>query len=307
MIPFTTGHSSFGRHETFPLRFGWLTKGVSAWLENPVIFDQEDAIIKLGVGKNMVDAIQYWMVASQVLTIKEKSFEPSDICNKIFATNGWDPYLEDDATIWLIHWLIASNPANATSAFWFFNYFHKTEFTAKELQDALASFVREKVQTRVAAQTLKKDILLLLRMYESSTFSKSAPLEEGLDSPMALLGLLSHQEGNKSHISRSVYRPDLPISTFSYAIAQLFDHTAEDVLTVERLLKGDGYLASPGAVFRINEECLVAKLEEMIVWLPGNFELRQTAGIHQLYMLKKLSPMDVLKKHYRQPKVTRLM
>jgi len=59
MIPLTPERSAFGRHETFPLRFGWLTKGVGAWLDNPIVFDEDDAIVKLGVGKNMVDAIRY--------------------------------------------------------------------------------------------------------------------------------------------------------------------------------------------------------------------------------------------------------
>ena len=302
MIPLTVGHSSFGRHETFPLRFGWLTKGVGAWVDNPVIFDQDDAIVKLGVGKNMVDAIRYWMIASQIVTSKGKVLEPTELCKNIFFSGGWDPYLEDDTTIWLIHWLIASNPSDATATFWFFNHFHKPEFTAKELQDALASFVREKIQSRVAGMTLKKDVALLLRMYEFSRASKSTPIEEGLDSPMALLGLLSHQEGSKAHISKPEYRSGLPLATFSFAVAQLFEQTRSEVLPIEFLLKGDGHLASPGAVFRINEDCLVAKIEEMIEWFPEAFELRQTAGIHQLYRLKNLSPLNMLKQHYRQSK-----
>lgn len=58
MISLTPERSAFGRHETFPLRFGWLTKGFGAWLENRSVFDEEGAIVKLGVGKNMVDAIR---------------------------------------------------------------------------------------------------------------------------------------------------------------------------------------------------------------------------------------------------------
>jgi len=303
MIPFQTEHTSFGRHETFPLRFGWLTKGVGAWFENPNIFEQDDAIVKLGVGKNMVGAIQYWMKASQLVTINARSLHPSEVCKKIFFIDGWDPYLEDDATIWLIHWLIASNPADATFAFWFFNHFHKPEFTAKELQDALSSFVQEKVRSKVAPQTLKKDVALILRMYESSDTTQNSPLEEALDSPMALLGLLMPQDGGKVHISRPSYRSNLPVSTFSYAVAQLFEQTEHELLTVEFLLKGDGFLACPGAVFRINEDCLVAKLEEMILWLPGCFELRQTAGIHQLYKLCEISPESVLERHYQHSKL----
>lgn len=305
MIPLTPERFAFGRHETFPLRFGWLTKGVGAWLDNPVVFDEDDAIVKLGVGKNMVDAIRYWMIASQIVTSRGRSLEPTEIGKRVFYHDGWDPYLEDDATIWLIHWLIASNPAEATTPFWFFNRFHKPEFTSKELQDALGDFVREYLQSRVGAATLKNDIALMLRMYEPSHTSKSVPIEEALDSPMALLGLLNHQEGTKIHESRPEYRSRLPLATFAFAVVQLFEQTSEQVLPVDRLLHSNGYLAAPGAVFRITEECLVAKLEAMIAWLPGSFELRQTAGIHQLYRLAPVHSLDVLRRHYEGTKKRR--
>ncbi len=51
--------ATFGRHETFPLRYGWLPKGLEALEQNPAIFSQpEQAMITLGVGRNRVHAIQ---------------------------------------------------------------------------------------------------------------------------------------------------------------------------------------------------------------------------------------------------------
>ena len=69
----------------------------------------------------------------------------------------------------------------------------------------------------------------------------------------------------------------------------------------------DGFYAAPGAVYRLNEEGLIDKLEEMITWLPGVFELRETAGIHQLYMLKQIEPLDVLDKYYEESNEARLV
>jgi hypothetical protein len=298
VIPLLPEQSSFGRHETFPLRFGWLTKGFGAWCENPHVFEEEDATIKLGVGKNMVNAIRYWLIASQVVSSYGKSLSPTEVGKKIFGEEGWDPYLEDDTTVWLIHWLIASNPADATTPFWFFNRFHKPEFTSKELQDALADFVRENFRSRASSSTLKHDVNLLLRMYEPSQVSPEEPMEEGLDSPMATLGLVRHLEGSKFHDARPEYRPQLPLAAFAYAVAQLFERTEEQSLPIERLLHGNGYLAAPGSVFRITEECLVAKLEAMISWLPGIYQLRESAGIHQLYRLNPIDSIDILRRHY---------
>ena len=61
---------SFGRHESFPLRFGWLTKGLSGLQLDPKVFEREDATITLGVGKNMVSAMRYWLQATQMVRLE---------------------------------------------------------------------------------------------------------------------------------------------------------------------------------------------------------------------------------------------
>ena len=53
---FNPNKASFGRHETFSLRYFWLTKGFQALVENPNIFKSDAATVTLGVGKNMVNA-----------------------------------------------------------------------------------------------------------------------------------------------------------------------------------------------------------------------------------------------------------
>jgi uncharacterized protein DUF4007 len=298
MKPFNPSSVAFGRHETFPLRYGWLTKGFQAWCEYADVFEQEDATVILGVGKNMVTAIRYWMLAAQVVQVHGRGCEPTELGRAIFAEDGWDPYLEDDATLWLLHWLIASNAAEATGIFWFFNRFHKPEFTSKEVGDALRDFCRENIIVRFAESTLKHDVALILRMHESTYSDKEIPLEEGLDSPMATLGLIQPVEDTKYHESKPEFRWRLPLAPFGFAVAELFEHTGQAALPVERLSHSDGVIAAPGSVFRLTEECLIRKLEELIAWLPGHFELRETAGIHQMYKLSSIAPIEVLRQHY---------
>ena len=298
MIPLNPDRSTFGRHETFPLRFAWLTKGHQAWSENPDVFEQDDATVTLGVGKNMVSAIKYWMLATQMVKHEKTVLRPAELGNKLFDEDGWDPYLEDDATIWLLHWLLASNPADATAIFWFFNRFHKPEFTSDELIHALKSFAAENLSSRASESTLKHDVALLIRMYQPATVSKSMPLEESLDSPFVLLGLIRPMPETKRYESKPDYRSQLPVAVLAYAVAEMFAHFGEPNLPVEHLMRSDGKLAAPGSVFRLTEECLIAKLEEMIAWLPGQLQLRESAGIHQLYRLTELAPLEILHRHY---------
>lgn len=294
MIPLNPERTAFGRHETFPLRFGWLTKGYQVLSQDPEVFEREDATVTLGVGKNMVSAIKYWLRATQI------EGRDSVLGRKIFSEDGWDPYLEDDATLWLLHWLLASNAADATAVFWFFNRFHKPEFTGDELRHALKTFAAEQLASRASETTLKHDAALLVRMYQPTAVSKSVPLEESLDSPFALLGLIRPQPGTRHHESKPEFRAHLPAAVFGYAVAEIFALLGEPNLPVERLMRSDGILAAPGAVFRLTEECLIAKLEELIAWWPGAFELRESAGIHQLYRLAAPAPLEILQRHYGQ-------
>ena len=63
----STLKASFGRHETFALRYSWLTKGFQAFTKNPATFSSDEATIDLGVGKNRVNAIKYWLRATSML------------------------------------------------------------------------------------------------------------------------------------------------------------------------------------------------------------------------------------------------
>lgn len=298
MIAFDPQRGAFGRHETFPFRYGWLTKGFREWCDNPGVFDSEDATVRLGVGKNMVSAIRYWLVATRMVQNHGRAIKPTPLGMKLLSDDGWDPYLEDQVTIWLIQWLLASNPYDATTFFWFFNRFHKTEFTAIEVLNGLHEFVRENVKVRVASTTLKHDVNLLLRMYEQRASSRQAPLEDTLDSPLATLGLLRTTGINKQHSSAPDTRPTLPVAALGFAVAEIFAEMNQPSLPVENLLHGEGQWAAPGTVFRLTGEGLISKLEQLTHWLPEFFELRDTAGIHQLYALRTIEPQEILLRHY---------
>lgn len=299
MTPFDGHRVSFGRHETFPLRFGWLTKGYREWCANTNVFEEDDATIALGVGKNMVAAIRYWLIAAGVVSVEDKALKPTEFGRRVFADEGWDPYLEDDATIWTLHWRLASSPEKATSVFWFFNRFHKPEFSGSELLRNLGEFCRESVLSKVAPATIKHDASLLLRMYERSRQERGAPIEETLDSPFALLGLVQPlSESRQMHQSVPESRGQLPVAAFGYAVAELFEYAQQPALPVDRIVRSDGLTAAPGAVFRLTEDGTMRKLEELVAWLPQSFELREAAGIRQLYRLDGRPPMDLLQSHY---------
>lgn len=291
--------SAFGRHETFALRYGWLTKGYQAVKKDPKVFESDEATIELGVGKNMVASIRYWMRACGMM--EPQSTELTPLAHFLFdEEKGADPYLEDEGTIWLLHWKLASNAELATSWFWYFNQFHKPRFTGQELQTALHDFVKVNFKAKAAASTLKNDAAVLTRMYCQTTGNTRTPLEEALDSPLSLLGLMTQSAGGRSYQSRLEPRPDLPLEIFGYAVAETLAARGAKTLPVEELMYSRDLVVAPGAVFRLTENAMIGNLEKLVELKPRYVEINETAGIHQLYIGDSIKPEDFLMDYYRE-------
>lgn len=299
-MKFNPNQMAFGRHETFAVRYGWLSKGFHALTEKggSNIFESDEATVKLGVGKNMVTAIKYWLRACRMIEPIENT--PTQLGAAILSEDGLDPYLEDEATIWLLHWLLVTNVKLATSWYWFFNRFHKSEFTGEELKTALIDFVNNQVtdKKKPSVSTLKNDAVLLPRMYIQSKGNIRTPLEEALDSPFAVLKLVIPSAEGKGFLSHSESRSDLPLGVLGFAVCEMFEMKNTSVIPVEDLMYSKYDYPAIGSVFRLSENDLVAKLERLIDFIPGIFDVRDTAGQHQIYMSGKAEAIDFLKKHY---------
>lgn len=293
---FSSKDVAFGRHETFHLRFSWLSKGFSRLKENPELFkDPDEATVSLGVGKNMVASIRYWLRAAR-LTNSQDQF--SKLGNYLFdPEDGVDPFMEDEATLWLVHWLIASNTDGASTIAWFFNKYHKGLFDQAELRAALSSYLQDFVQAnrRPSASTQKNDVSVLVRLYAKS--HNAAVVEDALDSPLSELGLIK-ENGKTDYMSTFEDQPELPCEILGFAIAELVRYREVSVLPLEELIHSKDNFVSPGTVFRLTESSMMLKIEELVRRYPLSFALRETAGLRQLYLEGEWDPCTLLDSYY---------
>src|SRR4030042_4377335 len=123
-------------HQTFAFRYGWLEKGVRAAAECPTVFAEEDALVRLGVGKNMVESIRHWCLVTQLVEEDPevnrnngRFLLVSPMAKRFLQNGGWDPFLEEDSSLWLIHWLLVSNPRIGTTWQIVFSLFQRPDFT----------------------------------------------------------------------------------------------------------------------------------------------------------------------------------
>lgn len=297
-MTFRPGYAAFGRHESFPLRFGWIAKGLDALRDDPAVFARDDATVVLGVGKNMVASIRHWLQAATLIRPLSAGagYEETELARTVFGPAG-DPYLEDDGTIWLLHWLLATNPAAATALYWFFNHFHKPAFSNDEAAAGLRAFADGEAGARTSATTLNRDAATVLRMYTRTAAGTRLALEDALDSPLSLLDLVDRVD---SQHRRSVPAPraGLPAGIFAFAVAEVFEHIGAPQVAVQDLMYSDRAHCAPGAVFRMTEEGLVRKIEELRSSAPADFRLDRTAGVYQLYRLRPTEPLRILTERF---------
>ena len=287
----------FGRHETFALRYGWLPKGYQAASRNSEIFLDDLSTVELGVGKNMVKSIRHWLRATQMMDTED---HPTEIGKFLLDDEtGVDPFLEDEASLWLIHWLLTSNANLATAWYWFFNYFQRTEFTSEELITSLNDFVKDRVSAKPALGTLKNDAMMILRMYCAPQQINRLSIEESLDAPLSMLGLLSHVSSNKVYQSRQGVQVGLPDAIVAFALAQVVEELDGASVPIEELMYSDNERISLGGIFRLTENEFVTRIERICEMYPGYYETRDTAGISQLYILSKPEPIRFLVEHYK--------
>ena len=159
--------STFSGHETFACKSLWLKKGYD-FVKEGHSFNDEDAVVVLGVGKNMVSSIRYWLRAFGLIDPENKTTLLADFIFDI--EKGCDPFVEDVQTLWLLHWnLIYTNYATIYRQI--FLHFHKER---KEFSKAnICAFLKRKNLDKAFSgmvwndNTINKDISMLVRMYVS--------------------------------------------------------------------------------------------------------------------------------------------
>lgn len=193
---------AFAKHETFQIREGWLFKGMAAIKDAeaqgqlPTIFLDPDAPERLGIGVNMVRALRFWM---QATGLAEERLEDRQRTQRLtaFGHHVWehDRYLEDDGTLWLIHYHLVSSEDQATAWYWFFNHFAPRVFDENACLEALSQWViTTSPNQQIAENSLKKDIDCLLKTYTVNEGPKTP--EDLTESPLSRLGILN-RVGNR--------------------------------------------------------------------------------------------------------------
>lgn len=296
----------FARHESFHPRFGWIKKGFDRAAADHSVFIADDATVQFGIGKNMVKSVRYWCSAFKVVEEFLESGNrarvsfPSYFGNELLADKGWDPYLEDVGSLWLLHWNLLKSPCSATTWDFVFNHFRYLEFTADEMLSAITEYKEIHFpKGNTAKSSLKSDVNCLIRMYTPQSNKSKSINEDTLDSPFVELGLIK-QIGDSKHFAfkvgekLSLANEILTACCLEYAALTI---PKARTVNISELTFGIG---SPGLVFKLTEADICNALE----LVSNDFDqlsIAETAGLLQLHFKEEPDSLSkaVLNHYYK--------
>ncbi|MBI2936807.1 MAG: DUF4007 family protein [Thaumarchaeota archaeon] len=288
----------FSGHETFPFRYTWLTKGVQKVQEYPDLFFRDDAVVILGVGKNMVASIRHWCEALNLIEPIDRSrYRPTEIGLAVFGKDGWDPYLEHQTTLWLLHWLLVSKPERASTWYLMFSRWNFSEFTEQHIVERLLKIIARSPTSQASPASLKRDVDVFLRTYIQSKVTPTRPREDTFDCPLVELGLIVETAHGIYEFVRGP-KPLLQNEIFVFALLDFWTHLLPNQGTVsfETLSYAPG---SPGSAFKMSENAIAERLENLPSW--SGLSYGDTAGTR---ILLKTRPqprlIDILANYYKK-------
>lgn len=277
----------FTGHETFPLRYGWLKKAYDAVAtieeskRTKAIFLDGNAIARFGVGKNMVSSIRHWASATGII----EELPNSKLCltkmgEMLFDDKGLDPYMENPATIWILHWKLAAYPTK-TTWFWAFNYYYDIDFDRDHLVNGLLNLAQDCGWRRISPTTIKNDVSCFTKMYSSQRDHSNQDKEDSFESPLTELGLVQPTGKREGFRFKQGLKSNLGIGVFIYSLLDFWGSYSSNTATLsfEAIVHEPG---SPGRVFLLDEDSVLDFLQKVNEYTQGNIIWSESAGLKQI-------------------------
>lgn len=289
----------FSGHDSFHCRQLWLKKGYD-YVKDNRSFNDEEAVVRLGVGKNMVSSIRFWLKAFNVIDNKDI---PTDFGKRLFDDeNGYDPFLEDEASLWLLHYQLVKNGFASIYSI-IFNEFRKEKlfFNKGTFVNYVKRIGESNPDLNFNENTVAKDFIVFSNLYKSD--SESNDIEDSFSGILSELGLLkliykSFKDENGKTKKKEDYfietseRDNLPESIVLYVI---LDNPNYGNSISFNSLEFDWN--SPCSIFALNRSGLMNKISGIVDDFK-DITFTDHAGIKELQFKNKPDAYTILDQYY---------
>lgn len=284
----------FSGHESFPCKTLWLKKGYD-YIMADKDFNSPDAVVELGVGKNMVAAIRYWYKAFGLNSDDERiKWIPDFLFNN---QDGKDRYIEDLGTLWLLHFLLVySNIASLYNLFFIDFQKERRRFDKNQIVTFVKRKMGESNQDHLFnVNTVKKDVGVLLQNY---CLPRNPQSNEDYSTLLMDLDLLRQKEKKEENEKdKSFYfniegKKKVTPEVFLFAV--LMYKLDEDNTIPFDLLQ------DVGLIFCMNDLEVIEMLRALSEQYSDYMTYSDVAGIRQLQFVQQMNPKQIIEQYYEQ-------
>ncbi|MER3374039.1 MAG: DUF4007 family protein [Allomuricauda sp.] len=281
---------TFSGHDSFQCRQLWLKKGYD-FVQEGKNFNDEDAVVQLGVGKNMVSSIRFWLKAFNVIDTKDI---PTEFGERMFDDeNGYDPFLEDEASLWLLHYQLVKNGFASIYSI-IFNEFRKEKlfFNKETFVNYIKRIGENNPDLNFNENTVAKDFIVFSNLYKSDPESKDVEDSfSGILSEIEILKTTGKGRDEQFYIENTE-RDNLPEAVVLYTILDSPNYGNSINLNS---LEFD--INSPGSIFALNRTGLMNKISDIVSEFK-DITFTDQAGIKELQFKNKARAYSILDKYY---------
>ena len=237
----------------------------------------------------MVKALRYWMIAFGIMKeVQEGNQRVQRLTLLGEIIDQYDKYYEEDGTLWLLHYKLATNEDFATAWYWFYNIFRSNSFDKELFVNELAEYLKMKYEYSGSIKMLEDEFNCLIHTYYSK--DKEENPESTTTCPLVDLGLLEYSNGE--------YRKRIPdqksINPLIFYAAIRDKYKQEEIL-ISDLIETQG---SVGKVFNLDKGTMFYLLEQL--QKMDYLSISRTAGLDIVRIKEKLSFYDVVRTYYKK-------
>lgn len=285
----------FSGHESFACKTLWLKKGYDFNKANKD-FNSPEAVVELGVGKNMVAAIRYWY---KVFGLNSEDERTKWIPDFLFNDqDGKDRFMEDLGTLWLLHFLLVySNIASLYNLFFVDFQKERRRFDKNQIVTFVKRKMGEANQDHLFnANTVKKDVGVLLQNY---CLPRNPQSNEDFSTLLMDLDLLRQkekkeedEENEKDKLFYFNIEGKKKVTPEVFLFAVLMYKPEEDNTIPFDLLQ------DVGLVFCMNDLEVIDMLRLLSERYSGSLTYSDVAGIRQLQITQPMDSKQLIERYY---------
>ncbi len=294
----------YGRHETFPVRHGWLTKGLRRMSEDGFYRGDLETADALGLGSNMAKSLQFWLEATGLAESAYRSNtdrhgsgrKRKEWCITEFGQTvlDRDPFLELPASWYFLHLMLAQRERSVWG--WFFNDYPERYFTRDDCIRAFQSHAEHQAANVPSLAMAQREIGVLLQAYSIQQRVASEDPENATVCPLRDLRLVvRHTDVDRFEKTQPI--DAVPVEAFLACAGRLAKRTGSDSTSFTALVRSR---FGPRRILGLGVDQVESAVEQAVELYGGGGARVTILGSERHLELPDTPPNEWLKAHYRR-------